>query len=264
MAVHLPVCPKTRDRGAVIVPRFAVILPAAGASSRFRDPHYKKPFAPLAGRAVWLHSLHRFTQREDVAQIIVAVSPEDREEFLRRFGADIALLNVEVVDGGRERVDSVQNALARMREDIDFVCIHDAARPCLSDLWIDAVFQKAVKTGAAILAVPVTATLKRVDDSGRIAETPPRVGLWEAQTPQVFRRDWLIEAYQKRGNFVPTDDAQLLERLGKNVFVVAGSPLNIKITTKDDLRLAEQILKVLPKPRAAGPLHPFADDDLWR
>ena len=262
--MRLLVCPKKCDRGAVIVPRFAVILPAAGASSRFRDPHYKKPFAPLAGRAVWLHSLHRFTQREDVVQIIVAVSPEDREEFLRRFGADIALLNVEVVDGGRERVDSVQNALARMKKEIEFVCIHDAARPCVSDLWIDAVFQKAVETGAAILAVPVTATLKRVDDSGMIAETQPREKLWEAQTPQVFRRDWLIEAYQKRGNFVPTDDAQLLERLGKTVFVVSGSPLNIKITTKDDLRLAEQILKVLPKPRAAGPLHPFADDDLWR
>ncbi|MGQ9504237.1 MAG: 2-C-methyl-D-erythritol 4-phosphate cytidylyltransferase [Thermogutta sp.] len=246
------------------MPRFAVILPAAGASSRFRDPHYKKPFAPLAGRAVWLHSLHRFTQREDVVQIIVAVSPEDREEFLRRFAADLALLNVEVVDGGRERVDSVQNALARVRDEVEFVCVHDAARPCVSDLWIDAVFQKAAETGAAILAVPVTATLKLADDCGAIVETHPRESLWEAQTPQVFRREWLVEAYQQRGSFVPTDDAQLVERLGKRVFLVSGSPLNIKITTKDDLRLAEQILKVLPKPRAAGPLHPFAEDDLWR
>lgn len=246
------------------MPRFAVILPAAGASSRFRDPHYKKPFAPLAGRAVWLHSLHRFTQRDDVKQLIVAIAPDDREEFLRRFGADIALLGVEAVDGGRERVDTVSNALTRVREEIDFVCIHDAARPCISDLWIDAVFQKAVETGAAILAVPVTATLKKVDDSGKIVETRSRDKLWEAQTPQVFRRDWLLEAYQKRGDFVPTDDAQLVERLGKAVYVVSGSPLNIKITTKDDLRLAEQILKILPKPRASGPLHPFADDDLWR
>ncbi len=246
------------------MPRFAVILPAAGASSRFRDPHYKKPFAPLAGRAVWLHSLHRFTQREDVGQFIVAIAPDDREEFLRRFGADIALLGVEVVDGGRERVDTVSNALARVREEMDFVCIHDAARPCISDFWIDAVFQKAVETGAAILAVPVTATLKKVDDAGKIIETRSRDQLWEAQTPQVFRRDWLLEAYQKRGDFVPTDDAQLVERLGKTVYVVPGSPLNIKITTKDDLRLAEQILKILPKPRTSGPLHPFADDDLWR
>jgi len=246
------------------VARFAVILPAAGASSRFRDPHYKKPFAPLAGRAVWLHSLHRFTQREDVGQLIVAIAPDDREEFLRRFSADIALLGVEVVDGGRERVDTVQNALARVKDDIDFICIHDAARPCVSELWIDAVFQKAVETGAAILAVPVTATLKLVDDSQKIMDTHPRDKLWEAQTPQVFRRDWLLEAYQKRGNFVPTDDAQLVERLGKSVFVVPASPLNIKITTKDDLRLAEQILKILPKPRTAGPLHPFADDDRWR
>lgn len=244
--------------------KFAVILPAAGASSRFRDPHYKKPFAPLAGRAVWLHALHHFTQREDVAQVIVVISGEDREEFMRRFAADTALLDVEVVEGGRERADSVQNALAHVESDIDFVCIHDAARPCISDLWIDAVFRKAQETGAAILAVPVAATLKRVDEAGRIAETTSRDGLWEAQTPQVFRRDWLLEAYAKRGSLPATDDAQLVERIGKEVYVVSGSPLNIKITTKDDLRLAEQILKVLPKPRSLGPLHPFADDDRWR
>lgn len=244
--------------------KFAVILPAAGASSRFRDPHYKKPFAPLTGRAVWLHALHHFTQREDVAQVIVVISGEDREEFMRRFAADTALLNVEVVEGGRERADSVQNALAHVESDIDFVCIHDAARPCISDLWIDAVFRKAQEKGAAILAVPVAATLKRVDEAGRIVETTSRDGLWEAQTPQVFRRDWLLQAYAKRGNLPATDDAQLVERIGKEVYVVSGSPLNIKITTKDDLRLAEQILKVLPKPRSLGPLHPFADDDRWR
>lgn len=244
--------------------RFAVILPAAGASSRFKDKHYKKPFAPLAGRAVWLHSLHRFSQREDVVQILVAVAREDRDDFLTRFAADIALLNVQVVEGGKERADSVQNALQVVRPDVDFVCIHDAARPCLSELWIDAVFRKAEETGAAILAVPVTATLKRVDPQGVIEATQPREALWEAQTPQVFRLDWLQEAYAKREGLPATDDAQLVERLGKKVHVVQGSAMNIKITTRDDLKLAEQILKVLPAPKGLGPLHPFADDDRWR
>jgi 2-C-methyl-D-erythritol 4-phosphate cytidylyltransferase len=112
--------------------------------------------------------------------------------------------------------------------------------------------------------VPVTATLKRVDQSGVIVATQPREELWEAQTPQVFRRDWLLEAYEKRGGFPATDDAQLVERLGKKVHVVPGSSLNIKITTRDDLKLAEEILKVLPKPKGLGPIHPFAGDDLWR
>lgn len=243
--------------------RFAVILPAAGASSRFHDRHYKKPFAPLAGRAVWLHSLHRFSQREDVVQIVVAVAKEDREDFLARFAADLTLLRVQVVEGGPQRADSVYNALRVVDGQADFVCVHDAARPCLSELWIDAVFRKAEETGAAILAVPVTATLKRVNKSGVVVATQPREDLWEAQTPQVFRRDWLLEAYEKRGDFQPTDDAQLVERSGRTVHIVPGSPLNIKITTKEDLQLAEQILKVLPKPKGLGPLHPF-DDDRWR
>ena len=92
----------------------------------------------------------------------------------------------------------------------------------------------------------------------------PRENLWEAQTPQVFRRDWLLEAYAQRGDFRATDDAQLVERLGKPVALVRGSPFNLKISTKEDLRLAEQALKALPKPKLDRQLHPFGDDDMWR
>ena len=98
----------------------------------------------------------------------------------------------------------------------------------------------------------------------RIQETVSREGLWEAQTPQVFRRELLLEAYAKRGGFKATDDAQLVERVGQPVAVVQGSPLNLKITTNQDLRLAEQALKVLPKPKLNTPAHPFADDHFWR
>jgi len=246
---------------------FAVILPAAGRSTRFRDQHYKKPFAPLAGRAVWLHSAERFLNRRDVKQVIVVVAEEDREEFSRKFGANLAIMGVELCKGGAERADSIQNALARVRDDIDFVAVHDAARPCLADKWIDQVFAAAEQTGAAILAMPISATLKRTKGgkpSPLIAETVDRAGLWEAQTPQVFRRDLLNKAYAARAGASPTDDAQLVERLGAAVALVEGSPMNLKITTKDDLRLAEQILKVLPKPKPEGVSHPFADDDLWR
>jgi len=244
------------------VPSFAVILPAAGASRRFHDKHYKKPFAPLAGRAVWLHSAERFLARKDVQQLIVVVADEDREEFDRKFGANIAILSIDVCRGGAERADSIENAMAMLKGDIEMVAVHDAARPCLAEKWIDRVFEAAARDGAAILAVPVAATLKRVKDKS-ITETVGREGLWEAQTPQVFRRELLAKAYAARAGKSATDDAALVERLGERVTVVQSSPLNMKLTTRDDLRLAEQILKVLPKPKAGG-VNPFADDDMWR
>jgi 2-C-methyl-D-erythritol 4-phosphate cytidylyltransferase len=173
-------------------------------------------------------------------------------------------LGIDVVQGGAERADSVQNALARVKPDVDFICVHDAARPCITDAWVDKVFEAAQRTGAAIFAIPVAGTLKRVGADSTIQETVSRTGLWEAQTPQVFRRELLLEAYAKRSDFQATDEAQLVERLGKKVAVVPGSSINLKITTKEDLRLAEQALKALPKPKNLGPLHPFADDDMWK
>ena len=244
--------------------KFAVILPAAGRSSRFHDKSYKKPFAPLANKAIWLHSAERFLGRSDVLQTILVIAPEDRDEFHFKFSANIAILGIEVIDGGAERADSVQAALARVKPQADFVCIHDAARPCLTDAWIDDIFAAAQKSGAAILATPIAGTLKRVAANHTIEETVSRQDLWEAQTPQVFRRELLLEAYAKRDGFQATDDAQLVERIGHRVTVVPGSPMNIKITTKEDQRLAEQLLKALPKPKLPGALNPFADGDIWR
>jgi 2-C-methyl-D-erythritol 4-phosphate cytidylyltransferase len=244
------------------VSKFAVILPAAGRSTRFRDQSYKKPFAPLANKAIWLHSAERFLGRSDVVQTILVIAPEDRPDFNLKFSANIAFLGIEVIDGGAERADSVEAALARVKPLADFICVHDAARPCLTDAWIDEIFAAAEKTGAAIFAVPVAGTLKRVGPDRKIEETVARNNLWEAQTPQVFRRELLLEAYAKRGGLQATDDAQLVERIGHPVTVVPGSPINMKITTKEDQRLAEQALRALPKPKLPGPLHPF--DDKWR
>jgi len=251
------------------VPRFAVILPAAGKSSRFRDQHYKKPFAPLDGRPVWMHAAEKFSSRPDVAQTILVIAPEDREHFLEKYGGNAALLGVEIAIGGAERYDSVARAIEQVRGEVEYIAVHDAARPCIASEWIDAVFSAAAKTGAAILAIPVNGTLKRAATdqtvtAQTIAETVPRAGLWEAQTPQVFSRKLLIDAYARRGQAPATDDAQLVERLGHKVTLVPGSPMNLKITTKEDLRIAAALLKILPKPRLAGPGHPFADDDLWR
>lgn len=239
---------------------FAVILPAAGQSSRFQHQQRKKPFADLKGRAVWLRSAEHFTNRDDVLQTIVVVSPDDEEWFKEKYAANLAFMNVDIVTGGDSRAASVKNGLAIVKPEIEYVAVHDAARPLLTKQWVDQVFAKAAETGAALLGVPVASTLKKVAD-GQITATVSRESLWEAQTPQVFRRDWLEAAYAKQGKLEPTDEAQLVEQTGKPISMIAGSSLNFKITTADDFRLAAQALDALPKAAGLRALHPFQDED---
>jgi 2-C-methyl-D-erythritol 4-phosphate cytidylyltransferase len=243
---------------------FAVIFPAAGQSSRFRDKE-KKPFTNLDGRAVWLRSVEQFITRSDVVQCIIVVSPEDQEMFRRRFGASLVFMDIQIANGGAERFESVANALALVKPEVEFVAVHDAVRPCLTESLINDVFTKAEKTGAAMLAVPVYDTVKQVDANKQIKGTVPRQGLWLAQTPQVFRRDWLQSAYADRAKLGSniTDDAQLMEAAGHAVHVVDGATTNIKITTRHDLFLAEAILKSLPKPKPKAPTHPFGEEEMW-
>ncbi|WP_437192602.1 2-C-methyl-D-erythritol 4-phosphate cytidylyltransferase [Planctomicrobium sp. SH527] len=240
--------------------RFAVILAAAGKSSRFGESRHKKPFIELKGRPVWVRSLEPFHQHPDVVQTVIVVSAEDLEWFREKFQANLAFMNVDVVAGGAERADSVQNALAHIRADVDFVAVHDAARPLLVKKWVEDVFAAAEKSGAAIPASPIVSTIKRVAQ-GTISETVSRENLWGAQTPQVFRRTLLMEAYARRDGFVATDEAQLVERIGHPVSIVECPALNLKITTQDDFRMAEVLLDVLPKESFLGNLHPFADDN---
>ena len=138
------------------VARFAVILPAAGKSSRFKDPHYKKAFAPLDNRAVWMHSAEKFVNRDEVQQVILIIAAEDREWFNMKFAANAAVLGIDVVLGGAERTESVANALAHVKPDVDFIAIHDAARPCIAEEWIDRVFRAAEKSDAAHSGDPRT------------------------------------------------------------------------------------------------------------
>jgi 2-C-methyl-D-erythritol 4-phosphate cytidylyltransferase len=244
----------------------AVIIPAAGKSVRFGGQE-KKPFVSLDGRPVWLRSAEIFWKREDVSKVYLVIAPDDREEFRARFGHLLAFANAEVVAGGAERFDSVANALARVPESVEYVAIHDAVRPLTPQALIDAAFAAAKKHGAAMLALPVADTLKQVDPAtNRITATVPRDGLWQAQTPQVFRREFLLSGYAKRNELkIPiTDDAQLVEAAGHPVVVVPGSPANFKITTREDIELAEAILKsrgsqaAAPRPGAA-----FDDEAKW-
>ena len=240
--------------------KFAVILPAAGKSTRFRDKE-KKPFAALDGRPVWLRTAELFVSRDDVCQCILVIDPSDEEMVKRKYGANMAFLNISLVHGGSERFESVSNALKIVKDEVDFVAIHDSVRPCVTTELIDKVFQQAVKSGAAILALGMTDSLKRGSSNEPVVieQSLPRERLWLAQTPQVFSKEVLVKAFKN----VPkgaTDDSQVVEATGTAVSIVVGSSSNIKITTRDDLFLADAILKSRPKPKANVSAHPFADD----
>lgn len=240
------------------MPTYAVIIAAAGKSSRFGGGHArdKKVFQELNGRAVWIRTAEAFLGRDDVKQTLIVLSPEDIDWFKEKYRANLAFMDIEIVEGGAERCDSVKNALDRVRNDIDYVAVHDAARPLIAKDWITNVFETAAHSGAALLATKISSTVKRVEN-GVIRETVPRDHLWAAQTPQVFRRQLLLDAYSARGKRQPTDDAELVEQFGHKVAIVEGSALNLKITTREDLRMAEVLLDVMPREKNLEALHPF-------
>jgi len=237
--------------------KVAVIVPGAGSSKRFGGKE-SKIVQRIKGQPVFIRTLEAFTGRDDVCQTLLVVSPNDMEQMKSRYGGHLGFMGVGLVAGGATRPESVRNALAKVCDEADFVCVHDAVRPCISPVWVDAVFAEAQKTGAAILAYPVHGTLKKVARDGLIEQTASREDLWQAQTPQVFRKDILLEAYAGQIGGV-TDDAQLVEAAGHPVRIVPGDPRNIKITTRADLALAAAVIDTLPKPKPKGPAHPFAE-----
>jgi 2-C-methyl-D-erythritol 4-phosphate cytidylyltransferase len=242
--------------------KVAVILPAAGAGKRFGGD-VKKPFAQLDNRPVFIRALELFINRPDVCQTILTVSPDDYDVVREKYAANIMVLGIKLVKGGEERFASVSNALAEVSDEAELVCVHDAVRPCVLEGWIDKVFEEAGKSGAAILAAPLTGTIKRVSAAGVIDETIPRAGLYEAQTPQVFKKDLIQRAYNERpDDFEPTDDAQLVERLGHGVTIVATDHRNIKITTPGDMTLASVLAKQMSR-KPKGPSLGAFEEAQW-
>lgn len=235
--------------------KVAVIIPAAGAGQRFGG-QVKKPFALLDNRPIFIRAIELFINRDDVCQNILTVAPEDYDVVKEKYAANIMIMGIKLVKGGAERYESVRAALAAVDPAAELICVHDAVRPCVLEAWIDQVFAEAGKSGAAILAAPLTGTIKRVAESGVIDATVPRTGLYEAQTPQVFRRDLLEKAYADLPpDFHPTDDAEAVERLGHGVTIVPTDRRNLKITQPGDLSLAAVLVKEMgrkPKGPALG------------
>ena len=229
------------------MPNLSVILAAAGSSSRFQNPEDKKPFIRLGDKAVWLHSAEMLMKRSDVKQLIMVIAAEDRDEFVARFGPNIIVMDIDIVLGGKERSDSVANALTKVNDACDMVMIHDAARPCIDAKLVDSVVAAAQIHRAAIPTIPVNSTIKRSADGKSVDGTVDRSNLYLAQTPQVFERELIQSAFANRGTDSPTDEAQLLESQGHQVAMVPGSPMNIKITHRGDLRFAKACMAAMPK-----------------
>jgi len=240
-----------------------VIIPAAGLGTRMgaaagkaKKPAGAKPaalpskqFADLAGAPIIIHTLRRFAESKQIDSMVVALRKEDVKSFQSAVNQERFAGQVQLVEGGENRQQSVANALAHVKADAkDIVLVHDAVRPFITAELIGRVISAATKHGAAIAGMPAVDTVKQVDrtaDGAIITSTIPRERVVMAQTPQGFRYDVLKKAFDEAQTdaFTGTDEASLVERSGHQVAVVMGSPQNIKITTPGDMELAEFYMK---------------------
>jgi 2-C-methyl-D-erythritol 4-phosphate cytidylyltransferase len=220
------------------MPDFAVILPAAGKSTRYGGSRGKLQ-EPLAGQTVLEHSLAAFTRREDVVCIVVAGGTS--------LGIS-ASTRIVPCEGGTCRAVSVRNALLAISPEIEWVAVHDAARPLVSQDLIDRTLAAAVRFGAAVPALAVAQTIRRAQGPlpAKSSGVVSRSELWAMQTPQIMRRRDLLEGYKRCTVALEeiTDDVQLLELAGKEVWIVQGEERNLKITTPIDLLIARTVLSM--------------------
>jgi 2-C-methyl-D-erythritol 4-phosphate cytidylyltransferase len=220
------------------------IIVAGGQGARLGGPRAKQ-FLQLAGRPVIVHTLQRFEQCAAIDEIILVLPAAETSAFLRDAGRWGLRKLARVVAGGASRAESVWRGLQAVNAaTAGVVAVHDGVRPFVTPDEIAATVAAAAEHGAAVLVAPVVDTIKEVRD-GKIISTPPRADLRRALTPQCFRYDLLRRAYEQAGDFsdAATDDSLLVERAGHVVRIVEGSARNIKITTPDDLALAETLLR---------------------
>ncbi len=232
--------------------KVAALVLAAGRGERLGADR-PKAFVKVAGRALLMHALDALAASQEVDQVIPVLGPSDERAWaeLAMELASIPKLSDPVI-GGVERQDSMAAGLAALPPDVSHVAVHDAARPLIRPDDVDRVVRAAKSAGAAILAVRVRDTIKRVR-AGLVVGTPPRSECFAAQTPQVFEVGILREALAKAAldGRVGTDDAEIVEALGIEVCVVEGDPGNIKVTHADDLPLVERLLAGRRKGSAA-------------
>ncbi|PAU94064.1 2-C-methyl-D-erythritol 4-phosphate cytidylyltransferase [Aliifodinibius salipaludis] len=222
----------------------ALIIPAAGVGSRMQK-NTPKPFLQLENCTILEQTIRCFLPLDGLQQIFVATS----ESFLEKAESILGKMlppqiNGRCLVGGKTRQESIYNALQKVSE-TDLVIVHDAVRPFVKLQHIQKCCDTAEEYGGAVLGVPAKDTIKRIDDQQQIKETPSRKFLWQTQTPQIFQKALLVQAYNQaiQDDFVGTDDASLVERLGATVKMVKGDRSNFKITYPLDLQLAKLLIK---------------------
>jgi 2-C-methyl-D-erythritol 4-phosphate cytidylyltransferase len=225
------------------MPRHYAIVPAAGSGSRFGSEKPKQ-YLDLLGRPLIFHTLNALTACPDIERVWVVLAPDD--PWWPRFDWSELGPKLETLRcGGATRAESVSNGLraaAMVAADDDWILVHDAARPCLSTAMLDALFAElADDPVGGILAVPVADTIKRADAEQRVAATEPRDGLWQAQTPQMFRYGELEKSL--KNEMAVTDEAGAIEAMGLKPKLVRGDATNLKVTWPADLALAAMILR---------------------
>jgi 2-C-methyl-D-erythritol 4-phosphate cytidylyltransferase len=224
------------------MPRFFALLPAAGVGSRMAAD-CPKQYLPLADRNMLWHAINAFERHPSIERTFVVLSPDD-DHWRRHDWSGLGRLEV-LTCGGASRAETVANGLTAIAQVVaaeDWVLVHDAARPCLSNSLLDRLIGTlAGDPVGGILAVPVADTLKRQTADGHIEETVPRAGLWGAQTPQMFRYDTLARALDSAGTAV-TDEASAVEALGLSPRLVMGDTTNLKVTFPPDLEIAEWLI----------------------
>lgn len=218
------------------------IFPAAGASRRMGGG-VNKNLRDLLGEPILLRTLKVFSRVERINRLIVVVASAEVSSVSELLNHTEGLKPWRVTVGGSERQHSIANGLKLLTDDATIILVHDAARPLVSARTIEDVIDAAERFGGAIAAVPSKDTIKVIDTEGFVRYTPPRSELFMVQTPQGFKRDVLLRAYAQASadNFLGTDDASLVERLGVRIKVVTGGYDNIKVTTPEDLAIAETL-----------------------
>lgn len=225
--------------------KVSAIVAAAGQGRRMQA-NKNKQYLQLDNEMILSRTLKVLDRIEEIKEIVVVVGSSEIE-FCQEEIIDNNNLRTQhkVVAGGKERQDSVRAGLAALSCDSEYILIHDGARPLITKDLIGEALIGAREHNTAVLAVPVKDTIKVVDRSGYVVETPDRSKLRAVQTPQIFKRDLICDAYQWaiEADFSGTDDASLVEAMGEKVYLVQGSYENIKITTPEDLLLAKEIIR---------------------
>lgn len=217
------------------------IIVAGGAGKRLRA-RVRKPFVPLRGRPMLCWTLAAFERTPSVGAVVLVAHRADLERARQLIRRRRFRKVIRVVPGGPSRMASVACGVRALPPGARWVAVHDAARPLVTPALIEATLRGARRAKAAIAAVPVVPTVKEAAD-GWVRRTLDRRRLWAVQTPQVFERRLLEQAHRRADGFVATDDAALVEKMGRRIRIVMGSHRNIKVTTPEDLVIAEALLK---------------------